>query len=140
MVSVCADEVARCVVDRNQSWAVLGWSVGGYMADAVYGDQQQAFEANADARAPFASQAVEPAAVGLMPFALVYIDPQGTGSPNCKSSDPFCYVRQAVTLNRSLLAAGMPSLTVATNARTEMEHHLHGIERRVWPDFIDLIS
>ncbi|SFU23986.1 response regulator receiver protein [Paraburkholderia aspalathi] len=62
--------------------------------------------------------------VSVMPCALVYIDPQGNGSPNCTSVDSFGYVEQAITLNRSLLAARIPALTIATNAREQVEGYL----------------
>ncbi|MGT2477712.1 response regulator receiver protein [Paraburkholderia terrae] len=62
--------------------------------------------------------------VSVYPHALVYIDEEGAGSPNCRRRDPFCYVEQAVTLNRSLLALGLPQLTIATNVPDEVARHL----------------
>ncbi|MEX3959313.1 hypothetical protein [Trinickia sp. EG282A] len=51
----------------------------------------------------------------LYPCALVYLDPGAGASPNSRSKDPSAYVRQAVGLNKSLLYAGLPRLTVYTN-------------------------
>ncbi|MEM5461149.1 response regulator receiver protein [Paraburkholderia phytofirmans] len=62
--------------------------------------------------------------VRIVPNALVYIDEQGEGSPNCTRRSPFCYVDQAITLNRSLLALGLPRLTVGTNVPDDIERHL----------------
>jgi hypothetical protein len=66
--------------------------------------------------------------VEVLPCALVYIDVDGNGSPNCKSRNVFCYVDQAITLNRSLLAAGLPRLNVATNVPEEIKRYLEAVE------------
>src|SRR5258705_8232501 len=76
--------------------------------------------------------------IDVMPCALVYIDPQANGSPNCTNVDPFCYVDQAITLNRSLLAVGMPALTIATNARKQIERYLADIDAKSRPKLLDL--
>lgn len=75
-----------------------------------------------------------------MPCALVYIDPHGKRSPNCTNVDPSCYVEQAITLNRSLLAAGMPTLTIGTNARPQIERYLANFTESVRPKLLDLRS
>ncbi|MBN3752328.1 response regulator receiver protein [Paraburkholderia sp. Tr-20389] len=61
---------------------------------------------------------------GIVPYALVFLDKEGAGSPNLRSCDPSSYVAQAVTLNRSMLAAGLPQLTVVTNAIDAFNAHL----------------
>ncbi|MFL9912091.1 response regulator receiver protein [Paraburkholderia sp. RL17-337-BIB-A] len=76
--------------------------------------------------------------INVLPCALVYIDTQGKGSPNCTRVDPFCYVEQAITLNRSLLAAGMPTLTIFTNARREIQRYLASVDASVRPELRDL--
>jgi hypothetical protein len=73
-----------------------------------------------------------------MPCALPYIDPQGNGIPNFTGADPFCYVEQAITRNRSLLAAGMPTLTIVTNARREIESHLARVDESACPKLLDV--
>jgi hypothetical protein len=85
-------------------------------------------------------RASNPAHVGVIPCALVYIDPQGIGSPNCTNADPFGYVEQAITLNRSLLAAGIPALTIGTNAREQIERRLANLDEGVRPKLLTLNS
>ncbi|PMS26942.1 response regulator receiver protein [Paraburkholderia rhynchosiae] len=62
--------------------------------------------------------------VHIVPNALIYIDEQSAGSPNCRRRSPFCYLEQAITLNRSLLALGLPRLTIVTNVPDEIERQL----------------
>jgi hypothetical protein len=54
--------------------------------------------------------------VNVFPCALVFIDVNALGSPNCKSKNPLSYVRQAICLNKSLLHAGFARLNIFTNA------------------------
>ena len=65
--------------------------------------------------------------VSVMPCALVYIDEDGAGSPNNTRPGSFCYVEQAITLNRSLLALGLPRLTIATNVPEHIGRYLTDI-------------
>jgi hypothetical protein len=55
-------------------------------------------------------------AVEIVPCSLVFLDEQASGSPNSRDGEPLSYIAQAVTLNRSLLAAGLPRLTVVSYA------------------------
>ncbi|WP_147394156.1 response regulator receiver protein [Paraburkholderia sp. BL23I1N1] len=75
--------------------------------------------------------------VRIVPSALIYIDEQSAGSPNCRRRSPFCYVDQAITLNRSLLALGLPQLTIVTNVPDDIERHLmnfgHDMRPRLVP-------
>ncbi|SIT45484.1 Response regulator receiver protein [Paraburkholderia piptadeniae] len=75
---------------------------------------------------------------GVVPYALVYVDTDSVGSPNSTSVDPFAYLQQAITLNRSLLAAGLPRLTVATNVADRVEHYLADIAADWRPDVLQL--
>ncbi len=52
----------------------------------------------------------------IFPCTLVFVDVEATASPNSTSKDPLSYARQALCLNKSLLHAGMPRLTIFTNA------------------------
>ena len=52
----------------------------------------------------------------IFPCTLVFIDVDATASPNSKSNDPLSYAHQALCLNKTLLHAGMPRLTIFTNA------------------------
>jgi hypothetical protein len=52
----------------------------------------------------------------IFPCTLVFVDVDATASPNSTSKDPLSYARQALCLNKSLLHAGMPRLTIFTNA------------------------
>ncbi len=77
-------------------------------------------------------------AIGIVPCALVYIETDSAGSPNCKNGDPFCYVDQAITLNRSLKAVGLPTLTIATNVRDEVAKYLDKVDARSRPHLVQL--
>jgi hypothetical protein len=63
-------------------------------------------------------------AVEIVPCSLVFLDEQASGSPNSRGHEPLSYIAQAVTLNRSLLAAGLPRLTVMTNASSVVDDYL----------------
>ncbi|MBN3756617.1 response regulator receiver protein [Paraburkholderia sp. Tr-20389] len=76
--------------------------------------------------------------VGVVPCALVYIETDSAGSPNCTSVDPFCYLEQAITLNRSLKAVGLPTLTVATNVAAQVVRYLEKVEADARPHVIQL--
>jgi len=65
--------------------------------------------------------------VEIVPCTLVFLDPQALGSPNSRSRDPMNYVAQAITLNRSLLAAGLPRLTIVTNAADVIDGYLSNL-------------
>jgi hypothetical protein len=65
--------------------------------------------------------------VNVMPCALVYIDEDGVGSPNNRRPGSFRYVEQAITLNRNLLALGLPRLTIATNVPEHIGRYLADI-------------
>jgi hypothetical protein len=52
----------------------------------------------------------------IFPCTLVFVDVEATASPNSTSKDPLSYARQALCLNKSLMHAGMPRLTIFTNA------------------------
>lgn len=65
--------------------------------------------------------------VEIVPCTLVFLDPQASGSPNFRSRDPLSYAAQAVTLNRSLLAAGLPRLTIVTNAADVIYDYLSAL-------------
>lgn len=60
----------------------------------------------------------------LLPCTLVYLDEQAKGSPNFRGLDSSSYIAQSVTLNRSLLAVGLPRLTVVTNAPEAVRQYL----------------
>ncbi|MEM5436814.1 response regulator receiver protein [Paraburkholderia diazotrophica] len=75
---------------------------------------------------------------GVVPYALVYVDTDSTGSPNSTSVDPFAYLEQAITLNRSLLAVGLPRLTVATNVADKVERYLANVAGDWRPDVLQL--
>lgn len=57
----------------------------------------------------------------IFPCTLVFVDMQAATSPNSTSKDPLSYARQALCLNKSLLRAGMPRLTIFTNARDRVD-------------------
>jgi hypothetical protein len=71
--------------------------------------------------------------IGVVPCALVFLDAEAAGSPNLRGGDAFGYVAQAVTLNRSLLAAGLPQLTVATNAIDLVDDYLSRLDAAIRP-------
>ncbi|MEX3935321.1 response regulator receiver protein [Paraburkholderia phymatum] len=81
-----------------------------------------------------------PRRVGIVPCALVFIETDGTGSPNCTRADPFCYLEQAITLNRSLMAIGLPRLTVATNVAEQIEQYLTKVDSDSRPRVLQLRS
>lgn len=76
----------------------------------------------------------------VMPCTVVYLDAEGAGSPNLRHADTFSYVDQAVTLNRSLLAAGLPRLTVATNLADSVNARLSRFDTGARPAVISLRS
>ncbi|MFM0021145.1 response regulator receiver protein [Paraburkholderia azotifigens] len=78
------------------------------------------------------------ASIGVVPCALVYVEADSTGSPNCKSADPFCYVEQAITLNRSMKAVGLPRLTVATNVADDVTRYLEKVDADARPYVLQL--
>lgn len=108
------------------------------MVEAAYYDWRVWFDNCTNGGAAVSSQTPDLPTVTVMPCALVYIDRKGKGSPNCTDVDPFCYVEQAITLNRSLLAAGMPVLTIVTNARPEIQRYLSSINEQERPKLHDL--
>jgi len=75
---------------------------------------------------------------GVVPYALVYVDTDSAGSPNSTSVDPFAYLEQAITLNRSLLAVGLPRLTVATNVADRVERYLADVAGDWRPEVLQL--
>ncbi|MBN3761933.1 response regulator receiver protein [Burkholderia sp. Ac-20365] len=75
---------------------------------------------------------------GVVPCALVYVDTDSAGSPNCDSGDPFCYLEQAITLNRSLKAVGLPTLTVATNVAGKVVRYLDKLDAGSRPHVLQL--
>ncbi len=78
-------------------------------------------------------QAVPQLEIGVMPCALVFLDAEVAGSPNLRGGERFSYVAQAVTLNHSLLAAGLPRLTVATNAIDSVDNYLSMLDPAIRP-------
>ncbi len=70
---------------------------------------------------------------GVVPCALVFLDAEASGSPNLRGGETFSYVAQAVTLNRSLLAAGLPRLTIATNAIDPVDDYLSRLDTGIRP-------
>ncbi|TXC82797.1 response regulator receiver protein [Paraburkholderia azotifigens] len=76
--------------------------------------------------------------VGVVPCALVYVETDSAGSPNCTSADPFCYLEQAITLNRSLKAVGLPALTVATNVAGQVVQYLEKVDADARPHVVQL--
>jgi len=77
-------------------------------------------------------------AVGVVPCALVYVATDSAGSPNTGSADPFSYLEQAITLNRSLRAVGLPQLTVATNVAGQAEQYLAKVDAEARPRIVQL--
>ena len=112
------------------------------MAGSAHHDYRGSLEieANNGSSSQGPVQASAPADIQIMPCALVFIEPCATGSPNCTSLDPLCYVDQAITLNRSLIAAGMPRLIIGTNSRDEIERYLANVEQCARPTIFDLKS
>ncbi|RFU45537.1 hypothetical protein [Paraburkholderia sp. DHOC27] len=64
----------------------------------------------------------------IFPCTLVFVDADAGRSPNSSSKDPLSYVDQAVGLNRSLVQAGMPRLTIFTNSPEQVEARLKSFE------------
>jgi hypothetical protein len=64
----------------------------------------------------FPIEDVDDKTMEIFPCTLVFVDVDATASPNSTSKDPLSYVRQALCLNKTLLHAGMPRLTIFTNA------------------------
>lgn len=108
------------------------------MAGAARCGRREAHDGSNATRPSPSPLSADLAHIAVMPCALVYIDPQGKGSPNCTRVDPFCYVEQAITLNRSLLAAGMPPLTIVTNARHAIQRFLVTVDEVARPRLLDL--
>ncbi|WP_109479953.1 response regulator receiver protein [Paraburkholderia sp. C35] len=75
---------------------------------------------------------------GVVPCALVYVETDSAGSPNCESGNPFCYLEQAITLNRSMRAVGLPTLTVATNVADEVVRYLDKVDVDSRPHVLQL--
>ncbi|MEM5435975.1 response regulator receiver protein [Paraburkholderia diazotrophica] len=71
--------------------------------------------------------------IDIVPCALVFLSGGGMGSPNLHNCGRFSYLSQAVTLNRSLLAAGLPRLTIATNDVEEVLGFLSSLKAELRP-------
>jgi hypothetical protein len=52
--------------------------------------------------------------------------------------DPFCYLEQAITLNRSLKAVGLPALAVATNVADQVARYLEDVHPDSRPRVLQL--
>ncbi|ACC73873.1 response regulator receiver protein [Paraburkholderia phymatum] len=94
---------------------------------------------NMSSLAPSARRAGSAADTDVMPCALVYIDETSAGSPNKRRHGALSYVEQAVTLNRSLLALGLPRLTVVSNVPRFIESYLDDLPADVRPTVQALI-
>ncbi|WP_206171165.1 hypothetical protein [Trinickia terrae] len=70
----------------------------------------------------------------IYPCSLVYLDPAGASSPNSRSKSPLGYVWQALSLNKSLLRAGMPRLNVYTNAADRVTALLSSVPANMRPE------
>ncbi|WP_213781431.1 hypothetical protein [Caballeronia sp. dw_276] len=76
----------------------------------------------------------------IFPCTLVFVDVEATASPNSTSKDPLSYARQALCLNKSLLRAGMPRLTLFTNARDLVESFCSSEPAAQRPHVVELIT
>ena len=76
----------------------------------------------------------------IFPCTLVFVDVEATASPNSTSKDPLSYARQALCLNRSLLRAGMPRLTLFTNAPDLVESFCSAEPAAQRPNVVELIT
>ncbi|WP_156393409.1 hypothetical protein [Burkholderia sp. Leaf177] len=76
----------------------------------------------------------------IFPCTLVFVDVEATASPNSTSKDPLSYARQAVCLNKSLLRAGMPRLTLFTNAQDLVESFCASEPAAERPHVVELIT
>lgn len=65
--------------------------------------------------------------MNLFPCTLVYVDVDAKPGPNATNRDPLSYVSQAICLNNSLRHAGMPALTIMTNAPALVKRRLAGM-------------
>ncbi|SIT47384.1 conserved hypothetical protein [Paraburkholderia ribeironis] len=71
--------------------------------------------------------------MNLFPCTLVYVDADASPGPNSTNRDPLSYVDQAICLNNSLRRAGMPALTIMTNAPALVDKRLETIPREKRP-------
>lgn len=78
--------------------------------------------------------------IDIVPCALVFLRECGIESPNLRNRSRFSYLSQAVTLNRSLLAAGLPRLTIATNEVEEVLCFLSNVNADLRPAVFPLTS
>lgn len=62
--------------------------------------------------------------MNLFPCTLVYVDVDAKPGPNSTNRDPLSYLTQAICLNNSLRRAGMPRLTIMTNALATVAQRL----------------
>jgi hypothetical protein len=76
----------------------------------------------------------------IFPCTLVFVDVEATASPNSTSKDPLSYARQALCLNRSLLRAGMPRLTLFTNAPDLVKSFCSAEPAAQRPHVVELIT
>lgn len=75
----------------------------------------------------------------IFPCTLVYVDAEAGRSPNSASKDPLSYVDQAVGLNRSLVRAGMPRLTIITNVPSQIDERLATFGQAARPNVQQLV-
>jgi hypothetical protein len=76
--------------------------------------------------------------VNLFPCTLVYVDVDASPGPNSTNRDPLAYVSQAICLNNSLRRAGMPKLTIMTNAPAVVAQRLEGMAKEHRPALMTL--
>jgi len=76
--------------------------------------------------------------VNLFPCTLVYVDVDVSPGPNSTNRDPLAYVSQAICLNNSLRRAGMPKLTIMTNAPAVVAQRLEGMAKEHRPALMTL--
>lgn len=80
------------------------------------------------------------AQVGVVPYALVYIDNDSAGSPNNERRDAHCYIEQSITLHRSLLAVGLPGLNIVTNVSEDVQRYLSTVPVDMRPRVVQMES
>lgn len=90
-------------------------------------------DTNMSSLAPSPRRLSTVADTAVMPCALVFIDETSAGSPNKRRPGALSYVEQAVTLNRSLRALGLPRLTVVSNVPRFIERYLEDLAPDVRP-------
>ena len=78
--------------------------------------------------------------MNLFPCTLVYVDEDAKPGPNSTSRDPLSYVSQAICLNNSLRRAGMPMLTIMTNAPALVAQRLESIPPEKRPTVTKLVA